>query len=195
MNNVIDQFSSRHNGAWSHSPLSNFYEGVPFRAPLFRDVDAMGIPGPDFTWTTNEHYYQAHKFLDPEHVEYVRSAPTPGAAKKRGQERLSSFDPGWEGKKFDVMRFGLAIKFAPGREEAEHLLGTGDALLIEGNSWGDTIWGKVPGSFDSPPAPSYYQIGSNWLGIMLMAQRAELRYWMLRQGSLGFDSAPRRDLF
>lgn len=43
------------------------------------------------------------------------------------------------------------------------LLGTGDAVLIEGNTWGDTFWG-VCGTK-----------GANVLGKLLMKYREKLR--------------------
>lgn len=43
------------------------------------------------------------------------------------------------------------------------LLKTGDAVLIEGNNWGDKIWGQVDG------------IGENYLRKILMKIREELK--------------------
>jgi hypothetical protein len=56
----------------------------------------------------------------------------------------------------------LRQKFYYDRKLYEALLGTGDALLIEGNNWGDTFWGQVNGQ------------GSNMLGTMLMLVRGEI---------------------
>ena len=44
-----------------------------------------------------------------------------------------------------------------------NLLKTGDAMLIEGNTWGDRIWGQVNG------------VGENNLGKILMRIREELK--------------------
>ena len=57
---------------------------------------------------------------------------------------------------------GLRLKFAI-PELAEKLLATGEAELIEGNSWGDTTWGV------------YKDIGENRLGKLLMQVRQELK--------------------
>jgi len=51
--------------------LSNFY-----RAPVM--LDGVGYP-------TVEHAYQAAKTGDPKEREWVRSAPSPGEAKRRGR--------------------------------------------------------------------------------------------------------------
>lgn len=40
---------------------------------------------------------------------------------------------------------------------------TGDVDLVEGNTWGDTFWGVYNGR------------GENWLGVLLMLTREELR--------------------
>jgi predicted NAD-dependent protein-ADP-ribosyltransferase YbiA (DUF1768 family) len=49
---------------------------------------------------------------------------------------------------------------------AVKLLGTGDAILIEGNGWGDTYWGVCKGA------------GLNKLGLILMETRELVRVWM-----------------
>jgi predicted NAD-dependent protein-ADP-ribosyltransferase YbiA (DUF1768 family) len=59
----------------------------------------------------------------------------------------------------------LARKFHPAREEAQMLLDTGDAQLVEGTYWHDQVWG----------VDITTGIGRNWLGTLLMARRAELR--------------------
>jgi predicted NAD-dependent protein-ADP-ribosyltransferase YbiA (DUF1768 family) len=98
----------------------------------------------------------------------IRFAATCGLAKKMGSKegykgKVLPIRPGWEeGIKLDVMRAVLREKFAVGSEEAEMLMETGDALLIEGNTWGDTYWGVCKGT------------GHNYLGKLLMERRDEL---------------------
>ena len=53
-------------------------------------------------------------------------------------------------------------KFTQHADLAEQLLATGDAELIEGNTWGDRTWGVCDG------------IGENRLGKTLMFIRAQL---------------------
>lgn len=70
--------------------------------------------------------------------------------------------PGWDNKKLDIMRDLLRQKFS--REPLRGmLLGTGNATLIEGNTWGDVFWGVCNGR------------GENHLGRLLMETRDELR--------------------
>jgi ribA/ribD-fused uncharacterized protein len=161
--------------------LSNFYEpDVPYTTPLFPSVD----------FATTEHLYAACKVdhvgqdpLDSIHEwEAIALAPTPGEAKRLG--RQCTMRPDWEEIKFAVMRHCLQIKFAEGREEAEWLLATGNAYLIEGTYWSDTVWGVDMKQRDQP--------GANWLGMMLMARRAELvsleAMWHAKDLYLGLDN-------
>lgn len=130
----------------SYEFLSNFY-----KSPL-----VMG----ERVFTTVEHAYQAAKAETPEDFTYVASAATAAEAKKRGRKIVLRDD--WEAAKFGVMRNLLAIKFEPKTMLAEMLLLTDPHELIEGNWWGDRIWGVCKGT------------GENWLGWLLMAQRAHL---------------------
>lgn len=128
--------------------LSNFYE-----SPLV--VPALGVAA------SVEHAYQAFKTLDKGMRMHVLSASTPGEAKKRG--RQLELRPNWEQIKYEIMHDLLVVKFFHGTKLATHLLATGDAELIEGNTWGDTYWGVCRGN------------GLNNLGKLLMLRREQLR--------------------
>ena len=65
------------------------------------------------------------------------------------------------------MRDLLAQKFAVHTQLAQMLLLTGDALLVEGNTWNDTFWGVCAG------------VGHNNLGLLLMQQRLYLKEQLL----------------
>ena len=132
-----------------HSPLSNFYE--------CRTV----IDGKEYV--TLEHYFQSMKTVDLSAREQIRLAPGAGHAKRLGRKCELRSD--WEAVKLAVMRNGLLHKFDVESKPGRFLLDTGDAFLIEGNTWGDRFWGQVNGE------------GQNWLGHLLMARRAELRWW------------------
>lgn len=107
-----------------------------------------------------EHAYQAAKTLDFADQEEIRATLTPGKAKRLGQDVL--LRPDWEQIKLEVMYRLLVLKFAD-PNLSRWLLATGDAILEEGNSWGDTYWGVCNGH------------GSNWLGVLLMLVRGEIR--------------------
>ncbi len=127
--------------------LSNFY-GAP--------ADYEGVCYP-----TVEHAYQAAKTLDEGLRHVVCGLLTPGAAKRFGQ-RLS-LRPGWEEIKLGIMEDLVWSKFSVDRRLAGKLLRTKDAVLAEGNTWGDDFWGV------------YSSKGQNHLGKILMRVRDRLR--------------------
>jgi ribA/ribD-fused uncharacterized protein len=109
--------------------------------------------------STVEHHFQAAKAVKAEASAWVMAAPNPGIAKKRGRQVKLRAD--WNAVRNDVMLGLLRRKFED--PELRHLLmSTGDAELIEGNTWGDTYWGVCNG------------VGENWLGKLLMQVREEI---------------------
>lgn len=54
-------------------------------------------------------------------------------------------------------------KFMQNKNLAQLLIETGDATLIEGNTWGDRVWGVCDG------------VGENRLGKILMQIRAKMK--------------------
>lgn len=145
--------------------LSNFYA-----AP----VTLQGL-----TFPTVEHAFQAAKTPDLAWARRIREAPTPGAAKRLGQQCPLRQD--WDEVKDDVMLALVRLKFIENPPLAQRLLGTGTRMLIEGNTWGDMYWGMVPasepqGSVD-PQSVSRW-VGENRLGMLLMRVRAEV-LWAL----------------
>jgi ribA/ribD-fused uncharacterized protein len=112
-------------------------------------------------YPTSEHLYQAMKARSDGEREWVRTAPTPSAAKMRGRTLLTA--PGWAERRVGAMREVLREKFGQHPDLAAALAATGDAELVEGNEWGDRFWGKSPDGE-----------GDNWLGKLLMELRASL---------------------
>lgn len=147
--NVIDSFTDEFHF------LSNFYHV---------DVALEGRVYP-----TLEHAYQAAKVrdpLDPSRAMIAR-AKTPGEAKKLG--RTVSLRRNWNVHwKHLIMRLLIEAKFEG--ELADGLLATGDALLIEGNTWHDNSWGDCRCGH-----PLCARQGDNLLGVALMRRRVELR--------------------
>jgi ribA/ribD-fused uncharacterized protein len=174
---VISNFDD-FEGANEYRFLSNFYVGAPLR---YRAR----------TYASGEHMFQAFKARTPEDHDMINAGATPGEAKANGRHYLR-LRPDWEWVKFDVMRVVLRTKFAPGREEYALLAATGDALLVEGTAWGDRVWGvdlkagrkhwedtdaRHPGGTPrnwEPGEPWQSSPGRNWLGVLLMARRAEI---------------------
>lgn len=157
--------------------LSNFYVGARLEYRTF-------------SFMTGEHMFQAFKASSREDFVRLADAPSPAEAKANGKHYLR-LRMDWERVKFDVMRLVLRTKFAHGREEAGLLLATGDALLIEGTTWGDRTWGVdlkagrkraadegagglgLDGPWEAGE-PWELSPGRNWLGALLMVRRAEL---------------------
>jgi N-glycosidase YbiA len=141
---VVPSFDDRQDYAF----LSNFWP-APVR------IDHV-------VWPTTEHYFQAMKASPSDKARgLIRAAKTPGEAKRLGQRVQLRKD--WEKVKVNVMLVALRNKFRQHPDLAARLLATGGALLVEGNTWSDRVWGVVDGE------------GENLLGLLLMVVRAELR--------------------
>lgn len=137
MSQPIDSFS----GVYRF--LSNFYPcPIVYEGALYPSL---------------EHAFQAAKTIDGVEREWVRLAPRPGEAKRRGR-RVTKRDD-WDDIRINVMRELLFQKFND-PQLRQRLLNTGDTQLIEGNDWGDVFWGVCRGH------------GENWLGKLLMEVRA-----------------------
>jgi ribA/ribD-fused uncharacterized protein len=148
---TIDSF------AGEHAFLSNFY-------PSVIHLDGWAYP-------TVEHYFQSSKADSAEERSLVLESPTPGGAKRRGRSIL--LRPDWEDIKVEIMFRGVAAKFIQNRELLSRLLATAPNQLVEGNTWGDDIWGCVKtteGRWE----------GQNLLGTILMAVRDSSRYFVAR---------------
>lgn len=129
-----------------HAFLSNFHPSA---------IDFEGT-----TFPTAEHAFQAAKSLDPADRQRIAGLATPGKAKAAGKR--VSLRPNWNEIRTEIMKQILRTKFAdPALRTA--LDATGDAPLIEGNTWNDTFWGVCRGK------------GQNNLGKILEAIRAENR--------------------
>jgi ribA/ribD-fused uncharacterized protein len=125
--------------------LSNFAEA---------EVELEGVQFP-----TVEAAFQAAKTTVEAEREAIRQAATPGRAKRLG--RKATLRAGWEAMRVEVMRGLLVQKFQiPALRAA--LLATGQAELVEGNTWGDVFWGVCEGE------------GQNVLGRLLTEVRAGL---------------------
>lgn len=137
--NKIDKFYRE------YAFLSNFYQSP---------MEINGIIYP-----TNEHFFQATKMTNLNDHNVIVSCSSPGQAKRIARSLPKR--PDWEKVRDNFMLFGLRMKFQIPKLK-EKLIETGDAELIEGNSWGDTYWGVCKG------------VGQNRLGGLLMQVRGEL---------------------
>jgi ribA/ribD-fused uncharacterized protein len=143
-------------GGWASS-----FAAFPFRAtPMlhYPPLERLEFP-------TREHWFAAHKSLDPRDLEAVLAADGPEAAKRLGRE--VTLRPGWDdGLSFTVMLAGILHQLDEHAYLREELLATGTRLIAE-DSRTDDIWGirDRDGGFT----------GLNLLGRAWMAARAQLR--------------------
>lgn len=142
---VIDHFSG------TYLFLSNFY---------YCPIEFEGLVYPSV-----EHAFQAAKTLDPEERMAIRDCPTCAEAKQKG--RSIALRANWNQLKIKIMAELLRLKFSQGHLHVL-LVKTGDAHLIEGNSWDDQFWGCV--------RIDQHWVGQNNLGKLLMQLRTELTH-------------------
>lgn len=116
----------------------------------------------DRMFCNSEAAFQSEKSLDPK-VQDSFTRMTASEAKSAG--RRLKLRPDWEEVKDGIMEEIVYEKFSQNDYLLERLLDTGDAVLIEGNSWHDTYWGV-----DSSTGE-----GENKLGLILMRVRDRLR--------------------
>lgn len=114
---------------------------------------------------SSEHIFQAAKAAHVESWLWVMSARDGYEAKGRG--RSLELVAGWEAVKYQEMVDAVHAKMVQVPAAREVLLATGDRRIEEGNWWGDEVWGVYP------PGPD--GVGRNWLGEILMAERARWR--------------------
>jgi ribA/ribD-fused uncharacterized protein len=136
----------------SYAFLSNF-----FPIPGGLQMDGQSYP-------TLEHAFQASKTPSLIWRERIRRAPTPAEARRVGRKVPIRKD--WEQVKVRVMAELLRRKFDPQAHPdlVRQLRATGEALLIEGNLWGDLFWG----------VDERTGLGLNHLGRLLMEVRQAL---------------------
>jgi ribA/ribD-fused uncharacterized protein len=127
--------------------LSNFHPvltGIEYEGMVYGSVEAA---------------YQAAKTLDP--IERRKISRMDARHAKEAGKRVT-LRPDWNLIKLDVMETLLRKKFIDLPHFAKELMDTNPEELIEGNTWGDTYWGRCGGR------------GHNHLGRLLMKLRAEL---------------------
>jgi ribA/ribD-fused uncharacterized protein len=159
MSNVIRSFSG------DYGFLSNFHRS-PIQFHLrFEGWDRWERRIPTLTYPTAEHLYQAWKTDDRHWHEHIAGAATAREAKQLGQQ--SPLRKRWEREKFEVMHAVVNAKFRQNPTLAQQLVDTGNALLVEGNTWHDQTWG------DCVCAEHAGTPGRNALGIILMRVRLD----------------------
>ena len=120
----------------------------------------------NIVYPTVEHYFQAHKTTNLDDRQKMANAKSPGLVKRAG--RAIDLRPDWEKVKVGIMEEALTLKFhIP--ELKDQLLATGNARLIEGNTWHDNFWGNCT----CPKCKM--TIGENRLGVLLQKVRNKVK--------------------
>ncbi len=162
---IIDRFRGE------YDCFSNFHLGAPFKL--------WGIE-----FATSEHAYQwakSHDAADKKKilyktVQYIGTAgdvlefdspSTPGHARSEG--KLVTKRPDWLDVRYPIMVEVVEAKFSQNWGILQILLGTEDAILIEGNTWHDNTWGECN---NCPRCEG--QVKLNLLGKALMQTRTKL---------------------
>ena len=127
--------------------LSNFYE--------------VSVAYGGLTYQSSEAAFQAQKCMtEEERLPFTGFGP----GKSKGMGRRVKLRPDWEEVKVGIMEEIVRAKFTQHPELAAQLLATGEKVLVEGNTWGDTFWGVDLRTGQ----------GKNHLGRILMKVREEL---------------------
>lgn len=131
----------------------------------FSNFSRHGFELDGLWWPTNEHYFQAQKFVTTDKLWFtkIREAKTPKEAAKMGRSRSHPLRTDWNDVKDGIMEKGVLQKFTTHAELKKLLIATGSELIVE-NSPIDYYWGcGQDGS------------GQNKLGQILMKVREKLR--------------------
>lgn len=166
-----DGHFERNKGRWrvQHAHCAIVWRGTDQRAITRFDNEYRFLS--NFAWCqvrldglvfpTVEHAYQAAKTEDPDTRLAVSQLQTPGQAKRAGQGL--KWRKGWADMRVQVMADLLVQKFSLDPLYRRLLDETGDARIVEGNTWKDKFWGVYQGE------------GQNMLGELLMKIRSANR--------------------
>lgn len=130
--------------------LSNFYDAPVKYQGLYYQNDEAAFQSAKVIGTKQDNLRKTFTSLKP------------NDAKRKGRNVI--LRPDWEKVKDQIMYDIVYDKFTRNKDLKAKLLATGDAELVEGNTWHDTYWG-----YDFAK-----KCGKNKLGKILMQVRQEL---------------------
>jgi len=133
-------------------------------------VDGVG-------YRSAEHFMMAQKarlFGDRELFERIVAAEHPKVAKDLGRQVRGFDERVWVAERFTIVVRGTAAKFSADEVIRDHLLGTGDRVLVEASPT-DRVWGIGLGRDDERARRPSLWLGTNLLGFALMEARDRLR--------------------
>lgn len=152
---IINQFKGE------NEFLSNFY-----KAPFVWRHDEFPTAEHAFQWSKVYAMFEPKLPQMTAYMDSILAAKTPSDAKKLGR-KVKIDVAQWDGMKVQYMREIIHAKFNQVPGLAGKLINTQYAMLVEGNTWGDTTWGRclINGQWQ----------GLNLLGVILMEERG---FWL-----------------
>jgi ribA/ribD-fused uncharacterized protein len=141
-------------------PVLNFYS-VNDAYGEFSNFASYPIVVDGVDWPTSEHYYQAHKYTDPDLMERVRHAKSPMEAAKIGRDPTIPKRLDWDVYKDIAMETALRAKFEQ-YEYLKNLLKSTNATVLHEHTKNDIYWGDGGDG-----------TGKDKLGQLLMKLRSE----------------------
>lgn len=124
---------------------------------LYSNLAAIPITLDSFTWHSAEQFYQASKFTDEAIIKKIKACQNPFRCAAIGQTREFKIRDDWEEIKIDVMARAIRARFDQHPELAEILKRSKGTL------------------YDHSAADSFWGIGSNVTGKLLMKIRDDLQ--------------------
>jgi len=147
----MPKYIAKFNGT-DYKFLSNFWKA---------EITYEGIKYP-----SSEHAYQASKTLEVVERQAIADLTKCGDAKRAGRKVTLRKD--WDDVKDGIMLDILRIKFSMHPDLKQKLIDTGDAILVEGNTWHDKHFGVCY-------CDECNGLGKNMLGELLMKVREECK--------------------
>ena len=124
---------------------------------LYSNLAAIPITLDPFTWHSAEQFYQASKFTDEAIIKKIKACQNPFQCAAIGQTREFKIRDDWEEIKIDVMERAIRARFDQHPKLAEILRRSKGTL------------------YDHSAADSFWGIGSNVTGKLLMKIRDDLQ--------------------
>nr|CRH05910.1 Swarming motility protein ybiA [Candidatus Magnetococcus massalia] len=141
-----------------------FFEAHETPYGVFSSYSLHAITLEDGVWPSVEHAFQGRKFPPGcPLIEQIRQAPDPGYACLLGRSRSYPIREDWEAVKREIMHALLWAKFTQHEELKQLLLATGEREIIKHSPF-DTEWSDGGDGR-----------GKNWMGVLIMAVRTQLR--------------------
>lgn len=153
----------RKDGRMSHAVFSQFY-------PC-----AFVVDGQAYRWA--EQWMMAGKARlsgDTASLHRIMAAGSAQECKALGRQVAGYDEARWEAARFDLVTRGSVAKFGADAALGDHLLGTGDAILVEAAP-ADPVWGIGLGRDDPGAGDPLQWRGRNLLGFALVRARGILR--------------------